>query len=37
MCIRDSFYGPAGEKHVRIGLNGTDERIDAAVDRLAGA
>jgi len=31
------FYGPAGEKHVRIGLNGTDERIDAAVDRLAGA
>ena len=31
------FYGPAGEKHVRIVLNGTDERIDAAVDRLAGA
>lgn len=29
------FYGPAGQKFVRIGLNGTDERIDAAVARLA--
>ncbi|ART21567.1 succinyldiaminopimelate transaminase [Corynebacterium striatum] len=29
------FYGPSGDKFVRIGLNGTDERIDAAVARLA--
>ncbi|MFW9195807.1 succinyldiaminopimelate transaminase [Corynebacterium striatum] len=29
------FYGPTGQKFVRIGLNGTDERIDAAVARLA--
>lgn len=29
------FYGPAGEQYVRIGLNGTDERIAAAVARLA--
>ena len=29
------FYGPAGEQFVRIGLNGTDERIAAAVARLA--
>ncbi|QPK79918.1 succinyldiaminopimelate transaminase [Corynebacterium lizhenjunii] len=28
------FYGPAGQKFVRVGLNGTDERIDAAVSRL---
>ena len=28
------FYGPAGEQFVRIGLNGTDERIAAAVSRL---
>jgi succinyldiaminopimelate transaminase len=30
-----SFYGPAGAGHVRIALTATDERIDAAVQRLA--
>ncbi len=30
-----SFYGPAGAKHVRVALTATDERIDAAVARLA--
>jgi succinyldiaminopimelate transaminase len=29
------FYGAAGRKHVRIALTATDERIDAAVARLA--
>ena len=29
------FYGPAGRPHVRIALTATDERIDAAVARLA--
>lgn len=29
------FYGPRGEKYVRVALTGTDERIDAAVTRLA--
>lgn len=29
-----SFYGPLGERHVRIGLTATDERIDAACARL---
>lgn len=29
------FYGPAGEEYVRIGLNGTDERVAAAAQRLA--
>ncbi|MEI4277395.1 succinyldiaminopimelate transaminase [Klenkia terrae] len=29
-----SFYGPAGERHVRMALTATDERIDAAVERL---
>ncbi|NMO50470.1 succinyldiaminopimelate transaminase [Actinoplanes sp. TBRC 11911] len=29
-----AFYGPAGEKHVRIALTATDERIEAAVARL---
>ncbi|WP_328320645.1 succinyldiaminopimelate transaminase [Kribbella sp. NBC_00382] len=28
------FYGTAGERHVRVALTGTDERIDAAVKRL---
>nr|WP_202892555.1 succinyldiaminopimelate transaminase [Kribbella shirazensis] len=28
------FYGTAGERHVRIALTGTDERVDAAVKRL---
>ena len=31
-----SFYGPAGGRHVRLALPATDERIAAAVDRLAG-
>ncbi|MGY2003602.1 succinyldiaminopimelate transaminase [Blastococcus sp. SYSU DS1024] len=31
-----SFYGPAGARHVRLALTATDERIDAAVQRLAG-
>ncbi len=29
------FYGAAGRQHVRIALTATDERIDAAVRRLA--
>ncbi|WP_293771755.1 succinyldiaminopimelate transaminase [uncultured Corynebacterium sp.] len=29
------FYGPAGQQYIRMGLNGTDERVDAAVARLA--
>ncbi|MFC9427781.1 succinyldiaminopimelate transaminase [Streptomyces sp. NPDC056987] len=29
------FYGTAGERHVRVALTATDERIDAAVKRLA--
>ncbi|HVK21204.1 MAG TPA: succinyldiaminopimelate transaminase [Actinokineospora sp.] len=29
-----TFYGPAGDKHVRIALTATDERIQAAADRL---
>ena len=29
------FYGAAGREHVRIALTATDERIDAAVRRLA--
>jgi succinyldiaminopimelate transaminase len=29
-----SFYGPSGGRHVRLALTATDERIDAAVDRL---
>jgi succinyldiaminopimelate transaminase len=28
------FYGPRGAQHVRIALTATDERIDAAVERL---
>lgn len=28
------FYGPAGERHVRIALTATDERVDAACERL---
>ncbi|MGK5168945.1 succinyldiaminopimelate transaminase [Geodermatophilus sp. CPCC 205761] len=31
-----SFYGPAGVRHVRLALTATDERIAAAVERLAG-
>ena len=29
------FYGPAGSRHVRVGLTATDERISIAVQRLA--
>ncbi|MFW0152130.1 succinyldiaminopimelate transaminase [Mycobacterium sp. smrl_JER01] len=29
------FYGPRGARHVRVALTATDERIAAAVDRLA--
>lgn len=31
-----SFYGKAGSRHVRVAFTATDERIDAAVARLAG-
>lgn len=30
-----AFYGPSGERHVRIALTGTDERVAAAVARIA--
>jgi aspartate/methionine/tyrosine aminotransferase len=29
------FYGPAGRQHIRVALTATDERVDAAVARLA--
>jgi succinyldiaminopimelate transaminase len=29
------FYGSAGARHVRVALTATDERVDAAVSRLA--
>jgi aspartate/methionine/tyrosine aminotransferase len=29
------FYGEAGGRHVRLALTATDERIEAAADRLA--
>jgi len=29
-----TFYGPTGDRHVRIALTATDERIAAAADRL---
>ncbi len=29
------FYGPAGRRHVRVALTATDERVGAAVERLA--
>lgn len=28
------FYGPAGARHVRVAVTATDERVDAAVQRL---
>ena len=31
-----AFYGPAGARHVRVALTATDERVAAAVERLAG-
>ncbi|WP_020668081.1 succinyldiaminopimelate transaminase [Amycolatopsis nigrescens] len=30
-----TFYGPSGKQHVRIALTATDERVQAAADRLA--
>jgi aspartate/methionine/tyrosine aminotransferase len=30
-----TFYGPTGDKHVRVALTATDERVEAAVKRLA--
>ncbi|SDX98403.1 succinyldiaminopimelate aminotransferase apoenzyme [Micromonospora pattaloongensis] len=30
-----SFYGPAGNRHVRVALTATDERVAAAAERLA--
>src|SRR3954452_9790084 len=30
------FYGPTGSQHVRVALTATDERVAAAVTRLAG-
>lgn len=30
-----TFYGPTGGKHVRVALTATDERVDAAAQRLA--
>lgn len=30
-----TFYGPAGGSHVRVALTATDERIDAAAERLS--
>ncbi|HEY0806587.1 MAG TPA: aminotransferase class I/II-fold pyridoxal phosphate-dependent enzyme, partial [Pseudonocardiaceae bacterium] len=29
-----TFYGPTGDRHVRVALTATDERIAAAVRRL---
>ena len=29
-----TFYGPAGQRHVRVALTATDERVAAAVERL---
>ena len=31
-----AFYGPTGERHVRVAFTVTDDRVKAAVDRLAG-
>ncbi|MFD4670877.1 succinyldiaminopimelate transaminase [Lentzea sp. NPDC058450] len=31
-----TFYGPAGDRHVRIALTASDERVAAAVERLQG-
>ena len=30
------FYGPAGDRHVRVAFTATDERVQAAVARLGG-
>lgn len=31
-----TFYGPTGDRHVRVALTATDERVAAAAKRLAG-
>ncbi len=31
-----AFYGASGRRHVRVAFTATDERVDAAVERLAG-
>ncbi|MDG4784618.1 succinyldiaminopimelate transaminase [Micromonospora sp. WMMD1102] len=31
-----AFYGPTGDRHVRVALTATDERVAAAADRLLG-
>ena len=28
------FYGPTGDRHVRVALTATDERVEAAASRL---
>ncbi len=35
LAAAGSFYGPAGQQHVRVALTATDERIEAAVRRLS--
>jgi succinyldiaminopimelate transaminase len=30
-----TFYGPTGDRHIRVGLTATDDRMEAAVRRLA--
>jgi succinyldiaminopimelate transaminase len=30
-----TFYGPSGSRHVRVALTASDERVDAAAERLA--
>jgi aspartate/methionine/tyrosine aminotransferase len=30
-----AFYGPAGQRHVRLALTASDDRIAAAASRLA--
>jgi succinyldiaminopimelate transaminase len=34
LVVPGTFYGPAGEGHVRIALTATDERVATAVNRL---
>jgi len=29
------FYGPTGDRHVRVALTATDERVEAAALRLS--
>jgi aspartate/methionine/tyrosine aminotransferase len=32
-----SFYGRAGERHIRVAITATDERVAAAAERLVAA